>query len=68
MKTLIKYTVGVPLMALFLTGKYVKYKKTPEWTAGDAFKLVLCMVLSVGYTALGLYVAHACGYDLNNLR
>ena len=42
--------------------------KRSEWTAGDAFKLVLCMVLSVGYTALGLYVAHACGYDLNNLR
>jgi hypothetical protein len=66
MKTLIKYTVGVPLMALFLAGKY-SFKQS-EWTAGDAFKLVLCMVLSVGYTALGLYVAHACGYDLNNLR
>ena len=66
MKTLIKYTVGVPLMALFLAGKY-SFNKS-ECTAGDAFKLVLCMVLSVGYTALGLYVAHVCGYDLNNLR
>lgn len=66
MKTLIKYTVGVPLMALFLAGKY-SFNRW-QWTAGDAFKLVLCMVLSVGYTALGLYVAHVCGYDLNNLR
>ena len=66
MKTLIKYTVGIPLMMLFLAGKY-SFKQS-EWTAGDSFKLVLCMLLSVGYTVLGLYVAHACGYDLNNLR
>ena len=66
MKTLIKYTVGVPIIALFLGFKYT-FKRS-EWDAGDATKLVLCMALSVGYMVLGIFVGDACGFDLNTLR
>lgn len=65
MKTIIKYTIGAPLMAMFLAGKF-SFNRS-EFDAMDSLKLILCMGLMAGYVAAGVYVAVQCGVDVQAL-
>ena len=65
MKTIIKYTIGVPVMAMFLTFKFSLNRS--EFDVMDSLKLLLCMGLMAGYMAAGTYVAVQCGVDVQAL-
>lgn len=65
MKTIIKYTIGAPVMAMFLTLKF-SFNRS-EFDVMDSLKLLLCMGLMVGYVAAGTYVVVQCGVDVQAL-